>query len=52
MPGVDQPDFISLTDAMVFSQARTCRFPERLMQIRAEGEIAFILKKDLLGPGI
>lgn len=52
MLGVDQPDFGYLTDAMAFSQGQDMPISERLMQPRAEGEIAFILKKDLLGPGI
>lgn len=49
---VDQPDFGYLTDAMVFSQGQEMPISSTLMQPRAEGEIAFILKKDLTGPGI
>jgi 2-oxopent-4-enoate/cis-2-oxohex-4-enoate hydratase len=49
---VDQPDFGFLTDAMAFSQGQEMPISQRLMQPKAEGEIAFILKKDLLGPGI
>lgn len=52
MLGVDQPDFGFLTDTMVFSQGQTVPISERLIQPRAEGEIAFILKKDLQGPGV
>lgn len=52
MLGVDQPDFGYLTDKMAYSQGQDMPISELLMQPRAEGEIAFILKKDLLGPGI
>ena len=50
MLGVHQPDFGTLTDAMAF----TTHMPigERLIQPRAEGEIAFVLSRDLAGPGI
>ncbi len=49
---VNQPDFGYLTDAMAFSQGQEMPISERLIQPKAEGEIAFILKKDLMGPGI
>lgn len=49
---VDQPDFGYLTDAMVYSQGQEMPISEKLIQPKAEGEIAFILKRDLLGPGI
>ncbi|MCP2040830.1 2-oxopent-4-enoate/cis-2-oxohex-4-enoate hydratase [Neisseria sp. HSC-16F19] len=49
---VDQPDFGFLTDKMVFNQGQDVPVSEMLMQPRAEGEVAFILKKDLLGPGV
>jgi 2-oxopent-4-enoate/cis-2-oxohex-4-enoate hydratase len=52
MLGVNQPDFGYLTDAMVFSSGAVMPISERLIQPKAEGEIAFILKKDLMGPGI
>ena len=52
MLNVHQPDFGYLTDDMVFSQGEEMPISERLIQPRAEGEIAFILKKDLIGPGI
>ncbi|SFQ47458.1 2-oxopent-4-enoate/cis-2-oxohex-4-enoate hydratase, partial [Geopseudomonas sagittaria] len=52
MLGVHQPDFGYLTDAMVFSSGAVMPISERLIQPKAEGEIAFILKKDLMGPGI
>ena len=52
MLGVNQPDFGYLTDSMVFSSGAVMPISERLIQPKAEGEIAFILKKDLMGPGI
>lgn len=52
MLNVMQPDFGYLTDKMVYSQGQEMPISELLMQPRAEGEIAFILKKDLCGPGI
>ena len=52
MLNVHQPDFGYLTDDMVFSQGEVMPISERLIAPKAEGEIAFILKKDLMGPGI
>ncbi|OPK05591.1 MULTISPECIES: 2-oxopent-4-enoate hydratase [Pseudomonas] len=52
MLNVHQPDFGYLTDAMVFNSGEAMPISQRLMQPKAEGEIAFILKKDLLGPGV
>lgn len=53
MLGVHQPDFGFLTDAMqVANGARLSLAKTRLIQPRAEGEIAFVLKKDLKGPGV
>ncbi|MBK1887168.1 MULTISPECIES: 2-oxopent-4-enoate hydratase [Marinobacter] len=49
---VGQPDFGYLTDKMAYSQGEEVQISGRLMQPKAEGEIAFILKKDLLGPGL
>ncbi|TFH67779.1 2-oxopent-4-enoate hydratase [Gammaproteobacteria bacterium LSUCC0057] len=50
MLGVYQPDFGYLTSSMVYSGEMP--ISERLIQPRAEGEIAFILKRDLCGPGV
>jgi 2-oxopent-4-enoate/cis-2-oxohex-4-enoate hydratase len=50
MLGVDQPDFGFLFNTMVFS--RVMPISEHLSQPRAEGELAFILKDDLKGPGV
>ena len=52
MLNVHQPDFGYLTDDMVFNQGEVMPISERLIAPKAEGEIAFILKKDLMGPGI
>ncbi len=49
---VDQPDFGFLTDAMQYADRDTIPISEILIQPKAEGEIAFILKQDLEGPGI
>lgn len=49
---VDQPDFGFLTDAMQCQNGDTIVINETLIQPRAEGEIAFLLKDDLIGPGV
>jgi len=50
MLGVFQPDFGYLTDKMVYSDEMP--ISQLLIQPKAEGEIAFVLKRDLIGPGI
>lgn len=52
MLNVHQPDFGYLTDKMVFASGGEMPISQLLIQPRAEGEIAFILKRDLIGPGI
>jgi 2-oxopent-4-enoate/cis-2-oxohex-4-enoate hydratase len=52
MLNVHQPDFGYLTDKMVYNQGQEMPISELMIQPRAEGEIAFVLKKDLMGPGI
>jgi 2-oxopent-4-enoate/cis-2-oxohex-4-enoate hydratase len=52
MLGVHQPDFGYLTDKMLFDSPAEMPISTTLIQPRAEGEIAFILKHDLTGPGI
>ncbi|MBL0149537.1 MAG: fumarylacetoacetate hydrolase family protein [Ideonella sp.] len=53
MLGVFQPDFGFLTDAMqVADGASVSLARDGLIQPRAEGEIAFMLKADLRGPGV
>jgi len=49
---VHQPDFGYLTDAMVYTNEDSVPISSTLIQPRAEGEIAFILKRDLMGPGV
>ena len=53
MLGVHQPDFGFLTDRMQFANDACVSLSQaNLIQPRAEGEIAFILKRDLMGPGV
>lgn len=53
MLGVFQPDFGFLTNRMEFEDGASVSLKkEGLIQPRAEGEIAFMLKKDLQGPGV
>ncbi|GAA4883412.1 fumarylacetoacetate hydrolase family protein [Ferrimonas pelagia] len=53
MLGVHQPDFGFITASMQFAdQAEISLSANRLIQPRAEGEIAFKLKADLQGPGV
>ncbi|MDI9348633.1 MAG: 2-oxopent-4-enoate hydratase [Candidatus Symbiobacter sp.] len=51
MLGVFQPDFGILTNGMVYNEGEAITAAS-LIQPKAEGEIAFILKRDLTGPGI
>jgi 2-oxopent-4-enoate/cis-2-oxohex-4-enoate hydratase len=51
MLGVFQPDFGMLTDGMVYNEGEAIP-ASTLIQPKAEGEIAFVLKKDLIGPGV
>jgi 2-oxopent-4-enoate/cis-2-oxohex-4-enoate hydratase len=51
MLGVNQPDFGMLTDAMVYNEGESIP-AARLIQPKAEGEIAFVLKRRLQGPGV
>jgi 2-oxopent-4-enoate/cis-2-oxohex-4-enoate hydratase len=53
MLGVHEPDFGFLTDAMRYQSGDTVSLAKaRLIQPRAEGEIAFRLKRDLMGPNV
>jgi 2-oxopent-4-enoate/cis-2-oxohex-4-enoate hydratase len=49
--GVFEPDFGILTSAMVYPDGATIP-AGTLIQPKAEAEIAFVLKRDLVGPGI
>ncbi len=51
MLGVNEPDFGWLTDAMLVPHGGTID-ATRLIQPKAEGEIAFVLKRRLQGPGV
>ena len=51
MLGLYEPDFGQLLSAMVYRDGDTIRL-DSLIQPRAEGEVAFVLKHDLAGPGI
>lgn len=53
MLGVHQPDFGFLTHTMEVADGSSVSLAKAgLIQPRAEGEIAFVLKKDLRGPGV
>jgi len=51
MLAVDQPDFGHLTSEMALADGDEVP-TDRMLQPRAEGEIAFVLAKDLRGPGL
>jgi|SRR5450755_2032083 len=51
MLGVYRPDFGYLLDAMIVNEGEAID-TGTLIQPKAEGEIAFLLKRDLTGPGI
>jgi 2-oxopent-4-enoate/cis-2-oxohex-4-enoate hydratase len=48
---VDQPDFGQLTSGMVFNEGEPIDVGTMIAP-RAEAEVAFILKRDLEGPGV
>ncbi len=52
MLGVFQPDFGFLTSAMECVNGSEVSIAEQLIQPRAEAEIAFVLKDDLVGPDV
>jgi 2-oxopent-4-enoate/cis-2-oxohex-4-enoate hydratase len=52
MLDVHTPDFGWLTDAMRFVEGEEVPVSTRLIQPRAEAEVAFILARDLRGPGV
>jgi 2-oxopent-4-enoate/cis-2-oxohex-4-enoate hydratase len=49
--GVYQPDFGQLTSGMVYQEGEVIDL-SKLIQPKAEAELAFVLKEDLIGPGI
>jgi 2-oxopent-4-enoate/cis-2-oxohex-4-enoate hydratase len=52
MLGVHQPDFGFLMDKMHYSSGAEIVLKKALIQAKSEGEIAFKLKHDLVGPNI
>ncbi len=52
MLGVHQPDFGYLTSAMYVPPGEPMFISDSLIQPRAEGELAFRLHSDLVGPGV
>jgi 2-keto-4-pentenoate hydratase len=49
--GVDQPDYGHLLDGMVIENGGEISF-DKVLQPKVEAEIAFVLKKDLVGPRV
>jgi 2-oxopent-4-enoate/cis-2-oxohex-4-enoate hydratase len=49
---VHQPDFGWLMSPMRYASGCDLPISTQLIQPRAEGEIAFVLKRDLIGPGV
>ena len=52
MLGVHQPDFGFLTNVMEYSNGADIPIEGHLIQPKAEAEIGFRLKRDLVGPGV
>jgi len=52
MLDVHQPDFGWLTDRMQYQSGCELPISSQLIQPRAEGEIAFVLARELRGPGV
>jgi 2-oxopent-4-enoate/cis-2-oxohex-4-enoate hydratase len=48
---VNQPDFGQMTSGMVFNEGEAIR-ADSMIAPRAEAEVAFVLKSDLMGPGV
>lgn len=51
MLSVDQPDFGQMTSGMVYNEGEAIP-ADTMIAPRAEAEVAFMLKSDLMGPGI
>jgi 2-oxopent-4-enoate/cis-2-oxohex-4-enoate hydratase len=51
MLNVNQPDFGQMTSGMVFNEGEAIR-ADSMIAPRAEAEVAFVLKSDLMGPGV
>lgn len=52
MLGIEQPDFGILTGEMAYNSTEIIPISQKMIQPRAEGEIAFLLKSRLMGPGV
>ena len=52
MLDVYRPDFGYITDAMIVPAGEAVAISRLLIQPRAEAEIAFVMRSDLMGPGI
>lgn len=52
MLGVYQPDFGYLLSDMIYNDGDEIDVTNKMIQPKAEGEIAFVLKEDLCGPGV
>lgn len=50
--GVDRPDFGYLLSDMIYNDGDVIDVSKTMIQPKAEGEIAFVLKEDLQGPGV
>jgi len=50
--GIDEPDYGNLTDPMRFADGADVPVSELLIQPKIEGEIGFVLKRGLKGPGV
>ena len=48
---VDQPDFGQMTSGMVFNEGEAIQ-TSTMIAPKAEAEVAFMLKRDLMGPGV
>ena len=51
MLGVGQPDFGYMLDGMAYPEGQAID-STTLIQPKAEGEIAFVMKRDVMGPGV
>jgi 2-oxopent-4-enoate/cis-2-oxohex-4-enoate hydratase len=52
MLNVREPDFGFLTNVMEVANGATVKIADGLIQPRAEAEIAFVLKREIKGPGV
>lgn len=50
--GVNEPDYGHLLTNMVVDKANPVVYSNQVLQPRVEGELAFILKEDLVGPNV